>query len=75
MEMTWSLEALYRSFDDPVFENDLAFVKQSLDELTTWANNHFDAPENPREKAEGYLQRLFDSTIRRTGFRPSPILV
>jgi len=58
MEMTWSLEALYRSFDDPVFENDLAFVKQSLDELTTWANNHFDAPENPREKAEGYLQRL-----------------
>jgi len=58
MEMKWSLDALYRSFTDPEFENDLKFVKESLEELARWSNSRFADSANPRETAEGYLQRL-----------------
>ena len=58
MEMIWSLEALYPSFEDPAFERDMAFVKESLDELTTWVDHHLGKGEHPSETVEGYLNRL-----------------
>lgn len=53
MEMKWSLETLYPSFEDPAFERDMAFVKESLDELTTWVDHHLGKGEHPSEQWRG----------------------
>jgi len=58
MDMRWSLDDLYTSFDSPEFLADFEAVKKEVAEFGKWAAENFASPENAGAKLEAYINRI-----------------
>ncbi len=55
MDMRWSLDELYTSFDSQEFQNDLAKADDLIARTKDWAKESLSSKENPIEKIEHYI--------------------
>lgn len=55
MNMRWSLDALYTSFDSEAFKNDLKKSFEMIEEIKEWSEENLKTNENPVVKLEKYL--------------------
>jgi len=58
MNMRWSLDSLYTSFDAPEFSRDRASLNEELEGMKAWAQTAFADHSRPVEKMEEYIHRL-----------------
>ncbi|MCF7926459.1 MAG: M3 family oligoendopeptidase [Candidatus Izimaplasma sp.] len=54
---TWNLDALYESFEDESFQNDLQETKKLIDTLNEFAKKEFSNLEDPKQKIKAYLKQ------------------
>ncbi|WP_425448906.1 M3 family oligoendopeptidase [Dethiothermospora halolimnae] len=57
MNMRWSLDELYSSFDSKEFSDDLKTCYNLVDTLKKWSNENLSSEDNAKEKLELYLQK------------------
>jgi hypothetical protein len=55
MNMRWSLDELYTSFDSEEFKNDMIEVDKLIDEVKKWSETNLKSKDNPVDKIEYYL--------------------
>jgi pepF/M3 family oligoendopeptidase len=63
MNMRWSLDELYTSFDSKEFSEDMAKVDELIEKIQKWAKENLDSKDSPREKIEYFINgeiRFFD---------------
>jgi pepF/M3 family oligoendopeptidase len=58
MDMRWSLDALYTSFDSAEFQEDLKKLDQEMGQLTAWTQENLHTAENAVSKMETYITML-----------------
>ncbi|OEF98078.1 oligoendopeptidase F [Vulcanibacillus modesticaldus] len=58
MNMRWSLDALYTSFDSDQFKSDLEKSIEKITEIKEWVGVNFKDKENAGKKVEQYLNML-----------------
>lgn len=67
MDMRWSLEKLYRSFNCREFQQDMENCKRSIEEFGNWVNCNTEDYVNAKEKLERYIEseaKFYDLTFR-----------
>lgn len=62
MNMRWSLDELYPSFESEEFNSDMEKLYKQIDELKEWTELNFNSTENIVEKGERYIKSLSDFT-------------
>ncbi len=55
MNMRWSLDKLYTSFESEDFKNDLKKLINSIEKIKKWTEDNLDSTNNPASKIEQYL--------------------
>jgi len=55
MDMTWSLNELYKSFESNEFNADMISFKNSIDLINEWTLKNCKTYNNPKEKIEEYI--------------------
>jgi len=55
MDMTWSLNELYTSFDSNEFKEDMIIFKNSIELINEWTLKNCKTYNNPKEKIEEYI--------------------
>lgn len=55
MDMRWSLDELYTSFDSKKFEDDMVAFENSIQHIKKWAVENCTDSTNPKEKIEAYI--------------------
>lgn len=75
MNMRWSLDELYTSFDSEEYRNDLKKLDESIKNFNRWCDENLQSTENPVHKIEEYLKRLtqFNSLFSKLTSYPSLI--
>ncbi|WP_352420262.1 M3 family oligoendopeptidase [Proteiniborus sp.] len=58
MDMRWSLNELYSSFESEDFKSDMEKLYKLIDELKEWAELNFSSKESAVAKAEEYIKRM-----------------
>lgn len=58
MDVRWSLNELYSSFESEEFKSDMEMLYKQIDELKKWTELNFNSKENAATKAEEYIKRL-----------------
>ena len=61
LNMRWSLEKLYKSFDAPEFLADIEKLDEEIKEFTSWAEKELNDYENVKEKLEAYVKKSNDT--------------
>ncbi|HHW67916.1 MAG: hypothetical protein PWP07_924 [Epulopiscium sp.] len=56
MDMRWSLEELYPSFDSESFQKDFEEVFEKIETIKEWSKNNLDSIESSVSKIENYLK-------------------
>ncbi|KXG73802.1 M3 family oligoendopeptidase [Thermotalea metallivorans] len=56
MEMRWSLDALYPSFESEVFQEDLKKCDEEIESMKRWAEENLISSDRTAEKMETYIQ-------------------
>ena len=54
-DWTWSLDELYKGFDDPEFTKDMELFGKEIEKLKSWAMDNFSKKENALVKIEEYI--------------------
>lgn len=62
MDMRWSLDKLYTSFESEEFLWDFEKLNRDIDEFIAWADNNLNSLDSPKEKIEVYLKKLINLT-------------
>ena len=62
MDMRWSLDELYTSFDSKEFMDDMAEVDALIDQAKKWARENLASRDNPAGKIEQYIKAEIDLT-------------
>ncbi|KNF07915.1 oligoendopeptidase F-like protein PepF [Gottschalkia purinilytica] len=60
MNMRWSLDDLYNSFDSKEFNNDLILCDKKLKEIKLWTENNLESEDNAAKKIEEYITLQID---------------
>ena len=60
MEMRWSLDSLYTSFDDEEFGEDLKRIDQMIGGIKNWTEKNLISEEEPGRKIEDHLKMMID---------------
>jgi len=55
MDMKWSLNELYTSFDSKEFKEDMISFENSIEHIKKWALENCNTSNNPKEKIEYYI--------------------
>ena len=55
MNGNWSLNELYKGFDDKAFIKDMTSLKKDIIELNKFAEDNFSDFDNPKEKIENFI--------------------
>ncbi len=55
MNMRWSLDELYSSFESPEFKDDLTAIDLLIEKIKKWTEENLTSMENPKEKIEYYI--------------------
>ena len=55
MDMNWSLNELYSSFESKEFKNDMTSFENSIEYVNEWAVENCNNSNNPKEKIETYI--------------------
>lgn len=55
MDMKWSLNELYTSFDSKEFKEDIIFCEKSIEDIKKWTQENCNNFNNPKEKIETYI--------------------
>jgi pepF/M3 family oligoendopeptidase len=58
MDMRWSLDALYTSFDSAEFQEDLKKLDREMGQLAAWTQENLHTAENAVSKMETYITML-----------------
>ncbi|WIV11750.1 M3 family oligoendopeptidase [Proteiniborus sp. MB09-C3] len=58
MDMRWSLNELYNSFESEEFKRDMEKLYNQIDNLKEWTEANFNSKENAVKKTEEYIKRL-----------------
>lgn len=56
MEMLWSLDNLYKGFDDEILLSDIVNIEKQMKEYSSWCEENFSNHENLESKLEYYLK-------------------
>lgn len=62
MDMRWSLDELYPSFESEEYLSDLKKLDQSIEDFMEWSDKNLNSLDNPKDKIERYLRKLIDFT-------------
>ena len=62
MDMRWSLDELYTSFESEEFRRDLAQSEVRIAEINQWIENNLKTKDNAVEKMEEYIKMVNDFT-------------
>jgi len=62
MDMRWSLDRLYTSFESKEYKDDLKKLDELIKDFTDWSDNNLNSPENSTYKIETYLNKVIDLT-------------
>ncbi|WP_300299717.1 M3 family oligoendopeptidase [Anaerosolibacter sp.] len=57
LEMRWSLDALYQSFDSEEFQRDMKRCENEIKEIIQWSGENFTTYDHALEKIEAYIKR------------------
>lgn len=57
MDMRWSLDGLYSSFDSEEFKNDMDICQKEIRELKKWVNQELSNDQEATRKAEDFINR------------------
>ena len=60
MDMRWSLEELYSSFDSPEFKADFTKIDLLIDQMKKWAKENLASNDKPKEKIEYYINTAIE---------------
>lgn len=60
MNMEWSLDELYTSFESEEYNSDLLKFNNQIEDLIEWSDSNLKTFENPEEKIEEYLKRTIE---------------
>ena len=55
MDMKWSLNELYRSFDCKEFKKDIDLFENSIEHIKKWTIENCNSSSDPKEKIEAYI--------------------
>lgn len=69
MNMRWSLDSLYTSFESQEFKNDLSKFYEKVDEIKNWTKENLNSTDNAKDKTEHFLNMQMDlySLLHRLG--------
>lgn len=62
MNMRWSLDELYPSFESEEYLSDLKKLDESIKDFMEWSDDNLSSLDNPKSKVETYLKKLIDFT-------------
>lgn len=60
MQMRWSLDSLYTSFDSEAFQSDVTKCDALIADINNWASHNLNSLENATKKIEEYLKKGID---------------
>ncbi|SDW88389.1 M3 family oligoendopeptidase [Tepidimicrobium xylanilyticum] len=75
MNMRWSLNELYTSFDSEEYQGDLQKFDEGLGSFIQWADKNLKSPDNPQEKITEYLNRLIELSTLVSKLMAYPCLI
>jgi len=58
MDMRWSLDALYTSFDSAEYQEDLRKLEQEMGELAAWTQEYLQSQDDAVQKMETYITKI-----------------
>lgn len=62
MNMRWSLDELYPSFESEEYLSDFKKLDESMEDFIKWSDDNLSSLDNPKHKIETYLKKLIDFT-------------
>jgi len=67
MDMKWSLNELYTSFDSDAFKEDMAFFEDSIESIKKWTLDNCNTSDSPKEKIEDHIntQNKFSDAVNK----------
>lgn len=60
MNMRWSLDELYPSFESKEYLSDLQKLDKLINEFVKWTDDNLDSLDNPKDKIEIYLNKIIE---------------